>query len=592
MKNAAFFYTLVATIVLTAAVSAAEFRTIDGSGNNLSNPDYGRANIELLRLLGNAYDDGISTPRGGDPSSLPSARSISNVVADQTQSVANFLGASDWLWQWGQFVDHDLDFTPGGTTESFDIPVPKLGDPDFNPMQLDNVTIPFHRSLAASGTGTSVADPRQQLNEITSYIDASMVYGSDQVRATALRDDVNPAFLETSLATNGEILPMKNTANLPNDNGGSPNSQDFFLSGDVRANEQIGLTAAHSLFVREHNRIVTDLTSRLSGGDTALVAKRDAAIADATNGVDNESDFLYESARKLVGAQIQQVTYQEFLPLLIGNDVGAYAGYNSTIDPSISNEFATAAYRVGHTMLSSTLERPGIGAIDLKDAFFNPSEVEQNGIDAVLHGLALQEAQEIDNMLVDGVRNFLFGPPGAGGLDLSSLNIQRGRDHGLPGYAETFNELFGTAGNTTPIMSFGDLGSAGLGLFDDSIVALFEAAYDTVDQIDLWIGGISELPDDHGGLLGPTFTFFLVDQFGRTRDGDRFFYLNPEISQHLELLDPAFADTLLSDIILRNSSIAAIQSNVFLAVPEPATLAMLLIGCATIGLRRRGAKLG
>lgn len=572
--------TIILVVACSAISHAIEFRTIDGTGNNVANPTYGSADSELVRLLDNAYDDGFDTPRGGlHSSTLASARHISNLVAAQPASVPNFLGASDWLWQWGQFIDHDLDFTPGTDAEAFHVSVPKFGDPDFNPGQLDNIIIPFTRSLPVGGTGTAVNNPREQRNEITSYLDASMIYGSDSLRAFTLRDDANMALLETSIATNGEVLPMKNTGGLPNDNGGSIQSGQFFLSGDVRANEQIGLTAAHSLFVREHNRLATELSSRLNAGEPALVTKLQAAVNDTGNGVNSEDDFLYEAARKIVGAQVQKITYEEFLPLLIGNDLGAYSGYDSSVDASISNEFATAAYRVGHTMLSSSLQRPGIGAIALKDAFFNPNEVEQNGVDAVLHGLAMQQAQEIDNMVIDGVRNFLFGPPGAGGLDLASLNIQRGRDHGLPGYVETYNELFGTANDPMPITSFIDLGSAGLGLFEDSVVALLEQAYTSVDEIDLWIGGISELPDDHGGLLGPTFTFFIADQFGRTRDGDRFFYADAELDAHLQVLDPEFESTLLSDIILRNTTIAAIQDNVFVAVPEPRAMAILMAIC-------------
>ena len=580
-------FILLVLLLLFSHAEAAEFRSIDGSGNNLSQPDYGRANIQLLRILDNAFDDGISDPRGGTPtSSLPSPRLISNLVADQSGSVANSLGASDWLWQWGQFLDHDMDFTPGSSPpEMFNIPVPKTGDPDFNPSEADDVIIPFSRSMPSSGSGASTGNPREQINQITSYIDASMIYGSDASRATALRSTTNPGMLETSFAINGEVLPMKNTVGQPNDNGGSSNAEDFYLSGDVRANEQIGLTATHSLFVREHNRIVTDLSMRLEADESALVAKREAAINDGSNSVNNEADFLYESARKLVGAQIQQITYQEFLPILIGNDLGVYSGYQSNIDASVSNEFATAAYRLGHTLLSSTLKRPGVGDLALKDAFFNPDEVQQNGVDSLLLGLAQQESQELDHLLVDGVRNFLFGPPGAGGLDLASLNIQRGRDHGLPGYAETYNEIFGPA-----ISDFDDLGSSGLGLMEDTIVTLFESVYNTVDDIDLWIGGISEIADSHGGLLGPTFSFFLTDQFGRTRDGDRFFYLDDGILEHLELLDSKFGDTLLSEIILRNSSIGAIQDYVFFAeVPEPSSLVLALLSSLSISRRMRRA---
>ena len=59
---------------------------------------------------------------------------------------------------------------------------------------------------------------------------------------------------------------------------------------------------------------------------------------------------------------------------------------------------------------------------------------DEGGIAPVLRGLAAQVQQSVDTQIVPDVRNFLFGPPGAGGLDLASLNIQRGRDHGLSDY--------------------------------------------------------------------------------------------------------------------------------------------------------------
>ena len=105
----------------------------------------------------------------------------------------------------------------------------------------------------------------------------------------------------------------------------------------IRANEQVGLTALHTLFVREHNRLADVLVSENPG----------------LNG--NE---IYEFARKIVGAQMQAITYNEFLPLLLGPDaIGPYGGYNPGVDPTITNEFSTAAYRFGHTMVSPSLLR-------------------------------------------------------------------------------------------------------------------------------------------------------------------------------------------------------------------------------------------
>ena len=574
-------------LALTLAVAAfsyelpaQEFRTNDGNGNN-SASNFGVAGAQLLRVLENGYEDGVSSPRGGLNSSLPSPRLISNVVADQPDDTSNFLGASDWLWQWGQFLDHDLDLTLAGGAD-FHIAVPQ-GDPHFDPGNSGSAVIPFSRSTSRSGTGTSASNPLQHSNEITAFIDGSNIYGSDATRSAALRTGAGLGQLTTSFADNGEVLPMRNTAGLENDNGGGANDEDFFLSGDIRANEQIGLTATHSLFVREHNRIANSINTRLEAQESFLTDRENAAINDTNNNVNNRDDFVFECSRLVVGSLMQKVTYEEFLPILIGNDLESYSGYDSLVDAGISTEFSTAAFRLGHTLLSPTLRRPGVGDIDLADAFFNPEEVQMHGVDTLLLGLSQQESQALDHMLDDGVRNFLFGPPGAGGLDLASLNIQRGRDHGLPGYTDSLLSLFGTAVN-----DFDDLGSSGLGLIDDDVVSLLEQAYQNVDEIDLWIGGISEIHDDHGGLLGPTFSALLADQFRRTRDGDRFFYLDSGLLAELTMLDPDFESTLLSDIILRNSSIESINRNVFFvsAVPEPGSVAIIAWFGFAIAVRR------
>jgi hypothetical protein len=172
------------------------------------------------------------------------------------------------------------------------------------------------------------------------------------------------------------------------------------------------------------------------------------------------------------------------------------------------------------------------------------------GVDDLLLGLASQEAQEIDVQVIDDVRNFLFGQPGAGGFDLVSLNIQRRRDHGIPSYTEVREEL-----GLDPITNFSDITS------DLEVQADLETVYGTVDQVDLWVGGLAE---DHvnGALVGETFQVILLDQFSRLRDGDRFYYENDQL---LSVLAPDVDDTTLSDIILANSSITSIQQNLFLA---------------------------
>ncbi|MGB5713825.1 MAG: peroxidase family protein [Waterburya sp.] len=530
-----------------------KYRAIDGSDNN---SDKGKAHNQLIRLFAPAFKDGISVPRGGEfnDSNLPNPRTISNIVIDQTESVTNFLNASDWLWQWGQVLDHDFalneaegevppqDFTP-------------IAIPDGDPTFADGTQLPFIRVTAAEGTGGGET-PRQINNQITAYIDGSLVYGSDEERASFLRDfDSGKGLLKTSLADNGEVLLPLNPVGTPdqqsNADGGGVLRDFQFVAGDVRVNEQSGLTAAHNLLVREHNRLALELNERLKAGETELTNEfdefADEFLSENPDSCRTEAkdEFLYESSRKVIAAKIQVISYQEFLPLLIGETLEPYKGFDSTINPQITVEFANAAFRLGHTLLSNQIRRVdsnGVTETSLVDNFFNPQDIQEKGIDTLLTGLIFQGAQEVDHQLVDGVREFLF-PAGTGGLDLGTVNIARGRETGVPSYTTVYEELF-----DTKITSFDDLKT--LGLFSSPVVDLFATAYDNVEQIDLWLGGISEQPGEHGGLLGPTFSSLIADQFMRSRDGDEFFYLND--LEHLNILDPDIEDTTLSELIRNN----------------------------------------
>ena len=166
----------------------------------------------------------------------------------------NWKRATDFLWQWGQFLDHDIDLTESNTSEPFFITVPS-GDPWFDPLDTGTLQMPFFRSMSDIFTGTDPSNPRQQLNGITAFIDASNVYGSDPQRAAALRTNDGTGRLKVS---DGDFLPY-NIDGLPNAPGNGP---EFFLAGDVRANEQVALTAMHTLFVREHNRLADQIRAQ------------------------------------------------------------------------------------------------------------------------------------------------------------------------------------------------------------------------------------------------------------------------------------------------------------------------------------------
>ncbi|MGJ8639354.1 MAG: peroxidase family protein [Opitutaceae bacterium] len=497
-----------------------EVRTIDGTENNPQNPEWGATQIEFIRLTTVGYADGVNEPSGGD---RPSARAVSNACAVQTESIVNDSGATDYLWQWGQFLDHDITETPGSDpAEAFNIAVP-AGDIYFDPTVTGTAEIGLNRSFYHEVDGV-----RQQVNEITAYIDASNVYGSSAERAEALRAMDGTGKLKTS---DGNLLPF-NEDGLAN--AEIPNGSTYFLAGDVRANEQVGLIAMHTLFMREHNHWAETL------------AEADPSLS---------GDELYEMARVIVGAEMQAITYREFLPVLLGrNALPPYRGFNARVNPGISNIFATAAYRVGHTMLSTDLLRldangDSIGDLSLAEAFFTPNEVVENGIDEVLRGLAAQPCQEIDGKVIDDIRNFLFGAPGSGGFDLASLNIQRGRDHGLPG----FNQVRVDFG-LRPYRGFRDISR------DRSITDELSSIYDSVNQIDPWIGLLSE---DHvrGAMVGETLQVILSDQFQRLRDGDRFWYENHLSESLVNLVE----EQTLATIIRRNTEIdTELQDNVFI----------------------------
>ncbi|NNF18044.1 MAG: peroxiredoxin [Gammaproteobacteria bacterium] len=501
-------------------------RSYSGHGNNLMEPTMGSAHTSLSRWAPEAYGDSMAEPSGA---ARPSARLISNEVADQAFSRPNPINASDYLWQWGQFLDHDIDLTDGtNPPEAMPIAVP-AGDPWFDPDNTGTQVIPFNRSLYDPDSGTAPGNPRQQQNEISAWIDASNVYGSSTSRANALRSNDGTGRLKTS---DGNFLPY-NIAGLPNAGGSGP---ELFLAGDVRANEQLGLTAMHTLFVREHNRLADE------------IAAQDPTLS---------GDKIYNKARRLVGAMIQHITYTEFLPVLLGDGaMPVYAGYDPTIDASISSVFSTVAYRFGHSALSPTLKRITAsgadhsgGHLSLRDAFFSPHAlIVDDTFESVLRGLAAQVCQNIDTLVIDDVRNFLFGPPGAGGLDLAALNIQRGRDHGIGSYNFIREHM-----QLAPATSVADITS------DVTIQSALQSAYDDIDLLDPWSGGLAEDPMP-GALVGELFYTVIRKQFLALRDGDRYWYELVLDADEIEIV----TQSTLAEIIRRNTSIGPeISDNVF-----------------------------
>ena len=510
-------------------------RTIDGTCNNITSEAksyYGATDIELFREMYPAY----GAPDFHNDMSVNcriTPRAISNIVIDQPNDILSPRDLSSLVFTWGQFLDHDISLTPEGHTEYMPILLPANESLFTSP-------IPFLRSEPMDGTG--IDDPREQQNIITSWIDGSQIYGSEETRATWLR-----TFSQGKLKTStGNLLPYNtltgnldsdidpNAPSMAGDNGGVTK---VFVAGDVRANEQPGLTSLHTLFLREHNRICDDLIQQ---------------------GMSNDEQ-IYQRAKKTVGALLQSITYRGFLPAL-GVDLNSYQGYEDNVIPDISNIFATAAYRLGHTMVTNEIplvdedcELVANGSLALLDGFFDPSVVQTYDIHPILNGLASQTQQKVDAKVVDNLRNFLFPVPGGDpfGLDLPSLNIQRGRDHGLPDYNSVRVKYTGQAAD-----DFSDITS------DPDLQAALAEAYGNVYDMDLWVGLLSE---DHlnNSSIGRTLNNILAKQFESLRDGDYYYYRN----------DPAFSgqqrdqirNTTLRHIIERNTPVKDLQNNVFFA---------------------------
>ncbi|HKA06170.1 MAG TPA: peroxidase family protein, partial [Gemmataceae bacterium] len=297
------------------------------------------------------------------------------------------------------------------------------------------------------------------------------------------------------------LLPdADNVVNAPN----APPAPGFYddellnahyIAGDGRVNENIGLTAVHSIFHSEHNRLVdqtkavlitspafdpvTDPVAALALLNSYLdpdpahqltalpvvPAGLDLNDVAAVNAFINSLNLtwngerLFQAARFGTEMQYQHLVFEEFARTLVPSvdEFLAPNGFDTTIDPSIFAEFAHAVFRLGHSMLPETIDRltfdfhvvpdpngPANQQLGLIGAFLNPLEFVASGptpaeaTGAIVRGLAREVGNSLDEFVTDSVRNNLLGTP----LDLAALNIARGRDTGLPSLNEARREFY------------------------------------------------------------------------------------------------------------------------------------------------------
>ena len=592
-------FTLNASIAEGASSGAdthLEVQSLDGTGNNLAQPTLGRAGSVYPRVAAAAYADGRSAPL-----EQPNARFISNrVFNDVNQSVVDDRHLSQWAFVWGELVAHTTSL-PDGRGAADNIPFNR-GDP-LESFRSSSGVIPFARSKAAAGTG--VSQPRDQINTVSSYLDASAVYGSTQDRLEWLRTgpvDGNNGNNGALLYLPGGQLPRRDSRANPaaappmltaGRLAGQPNRAA--VAGDVRANQSLSSLAVHTLFAREHNRVVAHLPTSLS------------------------EEEKFQIARRVVIAEQQYITYHEFLPAM-GVRLGAYRGYQPEVDPTITNEFATVGFQLDSmaaggleiTTDAARFQAPQLAALKAKGvtvkqdvvpggqvtlvvpfnvASFNPDLLPQLQLGPVLQGLSQEQASSNDEQFDNQLRSVLFQVPTSKDLtclagpnlprcftsvgDQAATVVERSRDHGMPRYndmrrafglapKQSFESITGEPSASFPpdpvptrnveINDPNSLDFVAVGDRRTPLAARLKAVYGTPDNVDAFVGMLSErhVP---GASLGELQLAMWKAQFTASRDGDRFFFLNdPGLKAIKQAYGVDFKNTL-ADVIAFNTDV-------------------------------------
>ncbi|XP_048007115.1 peroxidase-like isoform X1 [Leguminivora glycinivorella] len=529
---------------------SSRYRSFDGSCNNPVRSSWGQSLTGYKRLLHPRYADGIEEPRtSANYKPLPSARLVSTKLTsnldrpDDKKSIA--------LPVWSQFIYQDLVHIPVRKTIHTNQAIrccdndgsalsPRYLHPSCMPISVPfddpfykkeyQTCMEYTRSVTTY-RGDCSFGASEQMNQATHFMDGSQLYGTNGREAAALREKEGGL-----LKTSGPGANLPPLSSDPSAYCLAGSGETCFKAGDVRVNMHPWLTSMYALWMREHNRVARAL----------------AALNPAWS-----SDRLYHEARRIVVAEMQHITYAHWLPALTGKAFDELydsydTGYNSDVNPTVSNSFATAAFHFVHTMLDQDIElvdaSDDVTSHRLKETFFKPNIVPGN-LEKILRGMAAQKSQGMDLNYDDDVRQGWLG-----GLDALALDVQRGRDHGLPGYA-AYHALCGLPPATT-FQHFTDV-------IPQEVVDKLMEVYEHPNDVDLVVGAMAETPLP-GSSFGPTFTCLIKEQLWRTRSGDRYFYSHADEAgsfskRQLAELKRASLARLLCD----NGGLTAVQRNAF-----------------------------
>ncbi len=500
------------TIFLFARASFATYKH-DGTGNNVVNPNWGSVDSALVSEFGSHYPgdaSGDSVSYAGRPSCC-----FLEPLFTAAFDTAGMQGLNQAQVIFGQFLSsHDAALTPGNDSE----PIP------------NEACLSGHKRAIHHNT-----NPRTHPNKVTSFLELTVVYGETNAKALALRSLVRG---ELRHSANSNFLP-KRCADLGVDiftGGGDPN--DVFCAGDVRVNENLYLLVIHTLFMREHNR----LAGRV--------------YAEHPSWTDEQ---IYQKARAINIAQYQHIAYYEWLPNVVGHSffeaspLSAYQGYNPTTNPGYFSDSSQSIFRMSHTQIvNRILRQDEYGVIFNEESLittaFQPGRLEAYGIEEWISGMANTFASQVGPSFPSELNT--HPNPVLPDLHLMAIDCFRGRDFGLI----DFNGLRQALG-LPAVTSMSQISKASLNQY-------ILNQYNSVNNIDEFVGLILE---DHAidSPIGPTLQRAMERQMLKTREGDRFWFENPNYTELTGAEKQQVHRISMAKIILRNSKLHCIQEEFF-----------------------------
>ncbi|XP_077288395.1 peroxidase-like isoform X2 [Arctopsyche grandis] len=497
---------------------------------------------------------------------LPSARKI-RVEAFPTGQIENNQFNVNSM-QWGQFMTHDMSLQEEPDTEfecctedqkyekstsrfCFPIKVP-ANDPTMGRTGIRCMN--FTRSLTDKDIGCSQPNaPAEQLNVVTSWMDLSHVYGLNKEMSDELR-----TFKNGQLATevrNGIIFPPHETNFKDNCPCNRAGENHCYKTGDSRANQSPQLTILQILFLREHNRIASELSK----------------INPQWN-----DEKLFQEARRILIAVFQHISFYEWSPIFLGlnnliknkiiyKQPGYINDYNKRLNPHVTNEHAHGANRFFHThivgqlkLLNANRQTDSVSSIS---KWFNRPHVLENTSSAMQQltiGMVTQNLEASDNVFVKEVTEEMFACEKEFGIDLRATDIQRDRDHAMSYYNDYRKYC-----NFKVARCFDDYKD----LIPADKVEILKKLYKDYRDVDLSVGGTLETLAP-GAEIGPTFQCIINEQFLRTRQADRFWYEHSTAGFTLAQLKEIKKSTVSKLFCDSGDGITSMQPNGF-AVIKP-----------------------